>query len=238
MKRTIFYLLSVLILGLSSCYKDRITGEGPVVTEVRNHTGFSGIDLRISGDVFFQEDSVYKVEVHAHQNILDVMDTYVSNNRLVIRFENDVRVRAHEPVKLIIRGPSLNSLRISGSGNITTTGTIDPSSMELDISGSGNIHMTELVAGHVDATISGSGNIKVDAGTVPSEKLRISGSGNIDVGGVNAVTATVKTSGSGDTRVNASQNLEVTITGSGNVYYKGTPVINTSISGSGKVIHY
>jgi len=231
-------LLVAAAMIMTSCYKDRITGEGPVVTETRTHNNYSGIDLRIAGDVYFKQDTVYKVVVEAQQNILDVLETSVSDNKLVIKFDNDVRVKDYEPVKITVSGPSVKELKISGSGNITTTGPINPTSMEMDIDGSGNIHMTELSTGLLDADISGSGNISVDAGTASEEKLRISGSGNISLGDVTAVKATSNTSGSGDIRVNAGQQLNVTISGSGNVYYKGNPVINTSISGSGKVLHY
>ena len=238
MKHLHLLLISAAAIMMTSCYKDRITGEGPLVTETRAHSNFSGIDLRISGDVYFNQDTVYKVEVEAQENILDVMETYVSNNKLVIKFKNDVRVKDHEPVRIMISGPSVKELKISGSGNITTTGAINPSGMEMDIDGSGNIHMTELNTGFLDADISGSGNITVDAGTATEEKLRISGSGNINLGDIAASKATATTSGSGDMRVNAAQTLNVTISGSGNVYYKGNPVINTSISGSGKVLHF
>jgi hypothetical protein len=231
-------LYAALILSLASCYKDRINGSGPVVTESRNIVNYGGLDLRVSADVFFKQDPTYKVEVSAQQNILEVLETYVSGNNLVIRFENDVRVRSHDPITVIVWGPSLDRLRISGSGNISTQGPLQPGNMEMDISGSGNITVAELITNLLDANISGSGNIKVNTGTAAEKKLRISGSGNIDVANVVASKAITHTSGSGDMRVHATQDLNVTISGSGNVYYKANPIIHTSISGSGKVLPF
>jgi Putative auto-transporter adhesin, head GIN domain len=237
MKKSILAILAFLSLTLSSCIKDKITGEGPVVTQTRSADNFSAIDLRVSGDVFFKQDTVYKLEITAQQNILDVIETHVTNNKLVIKFKNDVNVKSHEPIKIIVSAPFISGLSISGSGNINTQGPVSASSMNMSISGSGNIEMDQLTTGFIDANISGSGNIKVSGGTATEEKLRISGSGNIDLDDVAATRATTTTSGSGDVRVFASQNLSITITGSGSVYYKGNPIINTSISGSGKVIH-
>src|SRR3954464_5325350 len=89
-------LLSAMTVYLTSC--EKVTGDGPVVTQTRSVVNFSGIDLRVSGDVEFKQDPNYKVEVTAQQNILDVMETYVSNNRLVVKFKNDVIVKSHESV--------------------------------------------------------------------------------------------------------------------------------------------
>jgi hypothetical protein len=236
MNKFSFLLLSVLALYLTSC--EKVTGDGPVVTQTRNVVNFSGIDLRVSGDVEFKQDPNYKVEVTAQQNILDVMETYVSNNRLVVKFKNDVRVTSHEPVHVVVSAPSFYSLKLSGSGSMVSTGSISPANMEIDISGSGNISIPELHTGMVDVDISGSGSVAVASGTATEEALKISGSGSIDLSTIPVQKANTRTSGSGDTRLNVASNLDVTISGSGNVYYKGNPVINASISGSGKVKHF
>ncbi len=230
--RTAFLGMGLAFL-FASC--EKVVGEGPVVTENRTKGEFSGIDLRVSGNVYYTQSPEYKIEVSAQQNILDVLETYVSNNKLVIKYENDVRVRRHEDITVNISAPDLNSLRVSGSGNISTTGMLKPNSMDMDVSGSGNINVANITTNYIEANISGSGNIKVQNGTAAEEKLKISGSGNLDLMNVAAKTATTTTSGSGDTKVKVSERLNVTISGSGSVYYIGQPAINTSISGSGKV---
>jgi len=230
--------LAIALLSFVFLSCEKVTGDGPVVTETRNISGFSGIDLRVAGDVYFTQDPNFKVEVRAQQNILEVTETYVSDNRLVIRFKNNVRVRSHEPLAIFVSAPTANHFRISGSGKIVSTGALNPSNMELDISGSGNIEISELQTGVIDATISGSGDIKINSGSATEEKLRISGSGDIDLANVLAGSANTTTSGSGDIRLHAANQLTVKISGSGSVYYKGTPVINTNISGSGKLVHF
>ncbi|MFL5771756.1 MAG: head GIN domain-containing protein [Flavisolibacter sp.] len=236
MKKFTLLFISMSLL-MVSCIKEQVSGDGPLVTETRSINNFSAIDLQCSANVVYKQDAAYKVEITAQQNILDVMITEVSNNKLVIKYKNDVRVKSHDQITIVVSSPDMRPLRISGSGNITTLAPLNSSSMEMNISGSGNIDVAEITTGMIDASISGSGNMKISAGTGSEEKLRISGSGNIDMQNVVVTKATTTTSGSGESRVNASQNLDVTISGSGSVYYKGTPIINTSISGSGKVIH-
>ena len=235
MKKLSLVLIAMAML-FSSC--EKVNGDGPVVTQTRNITNFAGVDLRVSADVYFEQSPTYKVEVSAQQNILDVMETYVSDNKLVVKFENDVRVKSHDPIIVRVWAPSADHFKISGSGSISATGTLNPSNMEFDISGSGNINVVELNTATIDVDISGSGDVKVNSGTSTHEKIRISGSGDVDLGNVAASSADTHTSGSGDIRLHAAQNLTVRISGSGSVYYKGTPVINSTISGSGRLIHF
>lgn len=229
--------LLIMALGagilFSSCKK--VVADGPMVTETRNVSGFNGIDLRMAGDVYFRQAPEYKVEVRAQDEIQDVLDTYVSNGKLVIKFENDVKVRIHDGVTVTVTGPEFRSLRVSGSGDIYGQGPMSVPEMEMDISGSGDIELAGLTTEKLDANISGSGDIKVAQGSATDEKLRISGSGGISLAGVAAKTATTRTSGSGDIRVQVSDRLDVTISGSGSVIYSGNPVLNVSIGGSGKV---
>ena len=236
MKQLNVFLFLVFSILLVSCKK--VEGDGPVVTQSRSVGSFSGIDLRVDANVYFTQDSEYKLEVMAQQNILDVMETYVSNGKLVVKFKNDVRVRSYDQVMVKVSGPSLSSIRLSGAGDVNAIGKFSPASMELDISGSGDLYISELNTGWLDTEISGSGNVKIATGSATEEKLKISGSGDIDLTYVLANKATTKTSGSGDIRLNVAQNLDVTISGSGSVYYKGNPYINTNISGSGKVVHF
>jgi hypothetical protein len=234
MKQLSLYFIALIALVSTSCRK--VYGDGPVVTQTRHETNFSGIDLRCSGEVIYRQGNEYKVEVSTQQNILDILLTYTTNNRLVIRFKDDVRVKSYEPVRIEVTAPAASSLRLSGDGSIRTIGTFTPSHIDMDVSGSGNIIVNQVDAESIDANISGSGNITVVDGSANEVHSRISGSGNIDLLNIPAAQATTVTSGSGNTLVNVSQRLDVTISGSGSVYYLGRPVISTHISGSGKVL--
>jgi hypothetical protein len=234
-KLSIVLLSAAIIAGFASCKK--VIGEGPAVTENRAIGNFSSVASAISADVYYKQDPVYKVEITAQQNILNVLETNIVNNELVIKFRNNVIVRRHENITVNISSPIIHGLRISGSGNIVAPDSIITTNMDITLSGSGNINLYKLTGTSLDGNISGSGNITVLNGSVNNEHLRISGSGNIDVLNVAATTVTTTTSGSGEMRLNASQSLDVTISGSGSVFYTGNPVLNTHISGSGKVIH-
>jgi hypothetical protein len=233
MKPINIIILSVLVLTLAAC--EKVRGDGPVVSETRNVSGFSGIDLRSEADLIYHSGSDYKVELSGQQNILDVLETYTDEGKLIIRYRGDVRVRSHEPLHIKISAPSVNRLSVRGQGEILASGPLTPSRLDIKVDGSGSVQVSELTANLLDAEVIGSGNIRVVGGTATEVRTLISGSGDIDLEGVAATKATTVTSGSGDTRLQVSETLKSTISGSGDVYYRGNPTIETHIYGSGRV---
>ena len=89
-KITTIILLAALMAATTSCKKD-IIGEGPVVTETRSITGFSGIDLQMNGNVYYKNEPNWKVEVSAKQSIHGILETKLVNNKLVIRYHQCFR---------------------------------------------------------------------------------------------------------------------------------------------------
>jgi hypothetical protein len=233
-KSIVFVLITTILLG--SCTKETVFGDGPVVSDTRSVNNFTGIAMALPGQVNFKVDPVYKVEIRAQQNIINVIRTNVVNGVLDIDVSHDVRLRNHEDIVINIQAPSADFFRLSGSGDIDAIGDLVTNQLRLELSGSGSIDLQRAtVADKINARISGSGNINVSAGSTKYEELRISGSGNMNLTEVMAEKAEVNISGSGDMRVNLSHSLIAHISGSGSVYYKGSPTVSTQVSGSGIV---
>jgi hypothetical protein len=237
MRRSIAVLLVAILFIVSSCTK--VIGEGPLVTELRSVGNFTGISSEMSGKVNFTIAPVYKVEITAQQNILDVLQTSVVNGVLHIDFKNSVRVRSYEVITINISAPAADYFRLSGSGNMYVNGDLAANDLQVKLSGSGSITIDKaMIANKIDADISGSGNISIMNGFATNEDLSISGSGKIDVAAIAAENAITHTSGSGDVKVMLSKTLDAKISGSGSVYYHGNPIITTHVTGSGKVIPF
>jgi len=235
MKKVIFMLAAAAaLLTNSSCKK--VIGEGDLQTETRNITDFSGVSASIGGKIFYKIDPVYKVEIIAQRNILDVIQATKQNGHLLIKIKDGVRVRSNEEITVNISAPTGDYFHLSGEGDVVVTGNISATDLDLSISGTGNVIIpSATIANNIKAAISGSGDIKVLSGSAKNEEMKISGSGQLVLEGVTAESAKTTISGSGDMKVNVSKWLDATISGSGSVYYHGNPLINTSISGSGRV---
>jgi len=231
--RSLFVILFVSLFFVS-CKK--LEGEGPVITETRNLSAFDALDLRIGGHLRFEKDSNFSISIRAQENVLDIIQTYISNKKLVVKFKDGIRVRGHETPEIVVKAPSLSGIELSGSGRITVQTPLVSPRIDLELSGSGDLFVSEVQTALLDARISGSGNIKVTTGKATEERLRIDGSGNIDLRDVQAIDCRTISNGSGEMRIWCSNTLQVAISGSGTVYYKGQPQISSQISGSGKVL--
>lgn len=238
MKNKTFIIAAVISLfAFSSC--EKVTGEGPVITETRPVNGFKKISVSISGKVNYYISPDYSIQIQAQQNILDILQTNKVGDELVLKFQDGKRVRSHEDIIVNIHAPYAEGVNLSGSGEFNLWSMVRAEDMKLRISGSGNIFISDIdLSDELEANVSGSGNIIVNNGNTKRESLRISGSGNIRTANVFAETATTEISGSGDIELRAQKKIDATISGSGSVFYKGNPVILTKISGSGKVVPF
>ena len=139
--------ITVLLIGalylLPSC--EKVVGEGPLVTETRSVGNFNGISFETAGKVNFNIAPDYKVELTAQRNILDVLQTNVASGVLHIDFKDNVRARHYEDIIANITAPSLNDVRLSGSGDINVHGNVATSSLKVLVSGSGNISIQNAV---------------------------------------------------------------------------------------------
>ena len=234
--KTGFLFLSSILL-FTACHKGGfwgVRGEGSSVTQVRESGTFSELEISVSAEVEYTQDSVTRLEVRAQQNILAVLDLQNDGTTLKVGFKREVW--EYEKIKLIIHTPAMNRIQISGSGNIQVTNKIEGKDLLLVISGSGDITVPTVKLESLTAKISGSGNIRLKSGTCTSEAITVSGAGYINTETVSCSRADVVISGSGDVLVNAADHLNVTLSGSGNVKYHGKPKITSNISGSGKLI--
>jgi len=222
------------ILTTPSCKK--VVGEGDLQTETRNITDFSGVSASIGGKIYYKIDPVYKVEITAQRNILDVIQATKINGHLLLKIKDGVRIKSNEEIIVNISAPTADYFHLSGTGDLIATGNIIGTDIDMSISGTGNLTVSSVSIGDkLKAAISGTGNINLLAGTAKNEELKISGSGKLLLEGVAAENAETTISGSGDIKISVSQKLDATISGSGSVYYHGNPLISTDISGSGRV---
>jgi uncharacterized membrane protein YuzA (DUF378 family) len=234
MKR-IFIAAIALVLSITLFSCKSIRGKGDTVTELRSIGNYSAISLCMDGDVYFTTDSLIRCEVQAQQNILDIIETYIDGNRLVIKYKDHYTTGKHEPIKFVISAPSVYDFDINGSGSIFIGNQISAPNTKFNISGSGNLNASSVNSSFINANISGSGSVTIANGNSTTETLTISGSGNMDLLGVVAANVVANISGSGNMQVHATQTLDITISGSGCISYRGTPSINQHISGSGTI---
>lgn len=237
MKNCHLCVLTLIVIVFAACHKKPfgVKGKGSSVSETRSVSDFQKIKLSVDAELNFKMDSIYYLEINAQQNVLDEIETDVSGGDLVIKTETFFY--KHNPIKITVHAPSVNSLSVSGSGKIVCADSLLNSNLKLEISGSGRIDASKIKATGLEVHISGSGEVNINSGTVSSLVYTISGSGKLNSEYLLAENAKVSVSGSGNVTLQASQQLNVSISGSGTVRYRGNPQVNSNISDSGKLIH-
>jgi hypothetical protein len=92
MKKAAFLILAIVALSSTSCVIDgwdnHISGNGEVVEDARDISGFTGIHLSSGIDVLLSEGNEFKVVVEADENLVDVIETELRGNTLVVGTDN------------------------------------------------------------------------------------------------------------------------------------------------------
>jgi predicted small secreted protein len=234
MKKSAKVLLLFLISGLmvfTSC--NCIEGQGPLKTKTISLGGFDEVDLQMGADVLIRQDSFFSISVTAQENLLDIILTEVSGDKLKIKTKENC-IRSSKKIKVYINMPIINGLKLNGSGEIKSEGSITTDDLYIDINGSGDV-ILNVVANKIESEISGSGKVLL-SGTARKHLIGISGSGDVNAYDLDAYKVDAKITGSGNIYVKAHKSLNAHINGSGSVFYKGSPDIKSRISGSGSLV--
>lgn len=230
-------LLLLVIFGsiLTGCSREHIQGSGRMVTEERNVGSYEDVTLEGPLDVQLKQGQLKPVVIEAEDNVMHVLETYVTGNRLTIRIRNGVNLKNFRQIKVSLQSERFSRIIFAGSGSLRSNDTIHSSFFSYQINGSANASL-KLKTNETNIIVNGSGDIHLE-GETNKYYGEINGSGDIDATSLQARDATVRISGSGEQRIWALDLLDVRINGSGGVKYKGAPgTLNTSINGSGKVI--
>ncbi|MDP2188935.1 MAG: DUF2807 domain-containing protein [Sphingobacteriaceae bacterium] len=135
--------------------------------------------------------------------------------------------------KVIIKLPSLESLKLSGAAEVSAKG-FDNETLFVNVSGAGscalNIHVKV-----VKLDVSGAAGIEME-GSAETVVINLSGAAGFEAENYLVKNMTLILAGAAAAEVNVSEMLDVNISGVGSVEYKGEPkVLRKRISGAGVV---
>lgn len=216
---------------LAACDIVGVRGSGDVITESREVSDFTEIELRGSGTVTVAVDGTASLTIAAEDNLMPLLISDVEDGRLVLGSREPI-----SPTQGIVYNVTVSELEVvfvGGSGELNASG-IDSPAFEISVSGSGSVLLTDLDTEELVVDMSGSGEVEV-TGTAGHLDLSISGSADYLGEGLTAATAVVEVSGSGDAVVNVTEHLEADVSGSGHIEYLGDPSVDSSTSGAGEV---
>ena len=203
----------------------------------RDVKNFSGVAAGGPINVVITLGNTESCRFEGDADAISTLITEVKGNVLIIRPQNSWTSWEHKyenkKITAYVTAKTLNSLTMSGSGNMSVKGRVTAKTLSSALSGSGTI----TVSANVDdfnGVISGSGKLNID-GSADDAKVVISGSGNF--GGKNFTVEDLSTtlSGSGTIEIKADKSIKAVISGSGNVNYSGNATVEKTVIGSGRI---
>lgn len=196
-------IAAVLIIGCDEG-KGRwiggVAGNGDIIHDVRSLEDFSAIEIGGALPLVFEVGPVSEVTVVADENITPFIHTEVDNGKLEIGVQNGVNLRPTRSIKILVTGPDLEKLDISGASRATLKG--------LD---------------EVRLTVDGSGAAKIEAeGRATHLDVDLTGACTLDASGLASDAVTIDLSGASSANVEARRSIEGEVTGASRITYSGS----------------
>lgn len=213
-----------------------IKGNGNVTTVTRTTTDYDGVRCAGSMDFKLVEGNEGKIMITGESNLLEYVVTEVKNGSLIVKIEDGKSLKQSNNKTILITIPyeDIESVSLSGSGDVWNDGTIKASSFSTSVAGSGDV-VLNINSVHTTANVLGSGDLTLK-GKVINLKTSVTGSGDFSGYGLEATNVDASVAGSGDIDVNCSGELKARVAGSGDIEYRGKPTKqDTKIIGSGTI---
>lgn len=231
--RWLALLGAVLLPGCRDLVGEQVVvGRGPVIYESRSVGSFTGVANSTLADVQILQATQDRVFVRAEENMQPYIRTRVDGGVLRI-YTDGVSLRPRERIVVEIDVRTLNRLESSGSGFVEAP-ILDAVRLEVVTSGSGDIDLPSLLADSLIVISSGSGDVDA-TGSVTRLRLNMSGSGGVEMRELAALEADVTISGAGSAVVRVRDALRATLSASGFLRYFGSPTVQQTVTGSGRV---
>ena len=183
-KRILMIVITAsLVLALSACTINMVTGSGKVIPQTRNVTGFTNVVFGGLGELVVLQGSTEGLKIEAEDNIMARIKTEVKNGTLTIGFDRENwqdLVNPTKPIKYTLSVKNLAALELTGAGNAVIE-TLKSTNLALKITGAGDIKIAKLEAASVVTSLGGAGNIDL-AGKVTKQEVTLSGLGNYSAG--------------------------------------------------------
>jgi hypothetical protein len=195
------------------------------------------------------------VLVVGNENIIEKLELNVEGGVLQLRLEPgsylnydlEVRITVPDIESAALLGSrdirigtfvGLDDLRIEldGSGDIVTNEESvleSTTTMNMVLDGSGDIDL-KVKAAELNAALQGSGDIDF-IGVAETLKAELDGSGDIRAYDLKMVDAEAVLDGSGSIRLFVTDHLRANLDGSGDITYRGAPVVEQTLDGSGTI---
>lgn len=230
MKNFLLVLLSICVL--QSCQVK--SGSGNIERQDRKVSSFNAVSTGGGFEVEIKKGSSHKVIIEADDNVLEDIETEVSNGKLRVQYRTGVSIN-NADVKVYIETPELTGIHASAASQVKAEGVWNSAgkTMNLDASSAASIEI-EIDAPATNLEASSSGKIVVKGRTKDLDTQASSG-GVIEAGELLSENAGAQASSGASIVVHASIKLNAQASSGGSVNYRGEPAVSKQASSGGSI---
>ena len=239
--KSIKFLIAILVATTtSSCIVDlrlgSVNGNGNVITEDRMvDTGFDQVKGSAGIDVYLIEGTEEKIVVEADENLLEIIETEISNGKLTIGTTSGKNIGRCKSKKVFVTYKQLESIASSSGADVIANNVVKSKTLTLDASSGSDLEV-EVFANELFVESSSGADIRVSGKTSKLVADASSGS-SINAKELKAISCNAEASSGADVTVNVKENLKAAASSGGDIIYYGDPEVATSRSGRSGSIH-
>jgi hypothetical protein len=223
-------LLLVLVASITSCQFDlgHENGNGNVTTQERAvNQDFDKVRGSSGIDVYLTEGSENKIVVEADENLIDLIETNISNGKLIIRSSKNIgRSKAKKVHVTFIK---LSSIEASSGADIIGKSVIKNETINLDCSSGADLEI-EVFAKELYAETSSGADLDV-SGKASTIYANASSGSELNAKNLNTITCNAKASSGADIIVTVQDKINARASSGGDIRYYGDPVSVTKKDG-------
>lgn len=234
----VLLLVSLLVAGCSALNMvqgKRVKPSDTIISETRQVSGFTGVDMGTFGKVVLTQGEVESLTVSGSDNLVPLVKTSVRDGILYIEPTEDFYVTSFTEENILtftVTAKEINALTISGIGDLEVESLIAPS-LTMTVSGGGYLRINQLTTDDLTIVLSGMGTLEL-SGETRLASIDLSGTGDVDAPNLRIEIANVSLSGMGGATIWVTDQLTGEISGAGGVSYYGSPQSDVSTTGLGE----
>ncbi len=210
----------ILSFLLYSCNIIGIQGNGDVVTETRDlNSQFSAVSAGSGLEVLLIEGNQQEVIVEADSNLHEHILTYVKDNVLHIKTEDNIGRAESKLVRVTYT--DLNTIITTSGANLRADGTVTSKNLRIVTTSGGNANLA-INCKNLDATATSGGILNL-SGTAVTATAKCTSGANLSAEDVRAESVVARATTGGNLNVYAGSSFDGSATTGGNVSYLGNP---------------
>ncbi len=222
--------ISIFVITAQGCKTGCIQGSGKEATDKRTVAEFTKLDIAGSFNVTLVQDSSNSVTINADDNVIGIIKTDMSGDKLKISTDNK-SICSSKEITITIGVRNLKAISASGAVQITSNGRLNLGDLDLNLSGATKINL-DIAASNVETNGSGVSDVTLK-GQASSHTIEMSGSGNVHAFDFVVGNYSIESSGQSDCEINVLGELSIHSSGASDIKYKGNPTkINKSKTGA------